>query len=62
MSTMQIFYAQLFQALEAHDPILECLAQLTRTGPAQIMGALKSDLQWVEWSAEAPGTSAPTTE
>ena len=62
MSTMQIFYTRLFQALEAHDPLLECLAQLTRTGPAPIRGALKSDLQWVEWGAEAPGVSEPTTE
>jgi hypothetical protein len=52
MSTMQIFYTRLFQALEAHDPILECLAQLTRTGPAQIMGDLKSDWPWVEWGAD----------
>ena len=62
MSTMQIFYARLFQALEVHDPILEGLAQLSKTGPAQIMGALKSDLQWTEWGAESPEASMPTTE
>lgn len=62
MSTMQIFHNQLFHALEVHDPNLDCLAQLTRTNPAQIRTSLQSGLQWVEWGAESSGASAPTTE
>ena len=62
MSTMQIFNAQLFHALEVHDPSLACLAQLTRTSPIQIAAALKSSFAWTEWAAESPWASMPTTE
>jgi len=62
MATMQLFYTKLFQTLEVHDPSLDCLAKLTRTNPIQIMAALKSGLQWMEWGAESLGASAPTTE
>ena len=62
MSTMQIFYTQLSQALEVHNPSLDCLAQLTRTNPAQIMATLQSGLAWMEWGVESSRASAPTTE
>ncbi len=62
MSMMQVFYNQLSQAREVHDPDLDCLAKLTGTNPVQIMAALKSSLEWMEWGVESPGTSAPTTE
>lgn len=62
MSTMQIFYTRLSHALEVYDPSLDGLAQLAKTNPAQIMGALQSGLGWVEWSVESPGLPAPTTE
>ncbi len=65
MSTMQIFYAWLFQTPEVHNPSLESLARLAKSSPAQITTALKSELEWFEWgtgSSETSAASAPTTE
>jgi len=48
MSTMQVFYSRLFHAVEATDPDLAPLTELTKVSPDQVQ-ALKTNLSWSHW-------------
>ena len=48
MSTMQMFYNRLFHGLDALDPYLALLAQLTKVSAAQVR-ILKAGRSWFDW-------------